>query len=188
MDESERSATRFQALLKAFLGVAAALPKTAVPTSAEASKQYRENLDEVTAPLKGNPEAREIEAAGKGAVEDIEEISRANKAILEEFDATMKDVASTVASAITAFKGHGERHNSSLTKLADGFESLARVEDIGELRSRLRQDVGKLRESVELMRRESEESSHHFESRISAFEQRLEIARKGSDTDRLTNL
>jgi diguanylate cyclase len=188
MEESERFAMRFQALLKAFLGVAAALPRTAVPASPEVSRQHKENLDRVTAPLKGNPEVKEIDAAGRGAVERIDEIAGANEAVLAEFDATMKDVASTVAAAIGAFKGHGERHNSSLTKLADGFESLARVEDIAELRRRLREDVGKLRQSVEIMRRESEESSHDFESRISAFEQRLEAARKGSDTDRLTDL
>jgi diguanylate cyclase len=188
MKESERLVARFQALLKAFLGLAAALPKTAVPASPEASSQYKEILDRLTAPLKGDPEIGEIDEAGKGAVERIEEISSANKAVLAEFDATMKEVASTVAAAIGAFKGHGERHNSSLTKLADGFESLARVEDIAEIRRRLHADVAKLRQAVELMRRESEESSQKFESRISAFEQRLEIARKGSDTDRLTNL
>jgi diguanylate cyclase len=188
MRESERFATRFQALLKAFLGVAAALPKTAVPASPETSKRYKESLDQVTAPLKDDPEVKAIDEAGKGAVERIEEISRANNAVLAEFDATMKDVASTVAAAIGAIKGHGERHNSSLAKLADGFESLARVEDVGELRRRLREDVGKLRQSVEVMRRESEESTRNFESRIAVFEQRLENARKGSDTDRLTNL
>jgi len=188
MKESERFSTRFQALLKAFLGVAAALPKTAVPASPEVSRQYKDIIEQVTASLRGDPEVRDINEAGKGAVERIEEISRANKAVLAEFDATMKDVASTVAAAIGAFKGHGERHNSSLTKLADGFESLSRVDDIAELRRRLREDVGKLRQSVEVMRRESEESALRFESRISVFEQRLEAARKGSDTDRLTNL
>jgi diguanylate cyclase len=188
MKEAERVASRFQALLKAFLGVAAALPKTAVPASPEVSKQYKENIEQVTAPLKDDPEVREIDEAGKGAVERIEEISRANKAVLAEFDATMKDVATTVAAAIGAFKGHGERHNSSLTKLADGFESLAKVEDVGELRRRLHEDVGKLRQSVEVMRRENEESTRNFASRIAVFEQRLETARKGSETDRLTNL
>jgi diguanylate cyclase len=188
MEESERFAKRFQALRKAFLGVAAALPGTAVPAGPEVSRQYKENLDRVTASLKGDPEVGQIDEAGKGAVARIEEISRANKAVLDEFDSTMKDVASTVAAAMSAFKGHGERHNSSLTKLADGFESLARVDDIAELRRRLREDVGKLRQSAEAMRRESEESAHKFESRIEAFEHRLETARKGSDTDPLTNL
>ena len=188
IEESERLSKRFQALLKAFLGVATALPKTAVPASPEVSKQYKEDLDQMTASLKRDPEVGEINDAGKGAVERIEEISRANKAVLAEFDDTLKDVVATVAAAIGAFKGHGERHNSSLTKLADGFESLTRVEDIAELRRRLRYDVGQLRKSVELMRRESEESAERFESRISTFEKRLEGARRGSDTDPLTNL
>jgi diguanylate cyclase len=90
--------------------------------------------------------------------------------------------------ALSGFKSHGERHESSLTKLADGFDALSRVEDVAELRRRLRDDVFKLRRSVEDMRRENEESLRQFASQISVFQQRLEQARKGSDVDRLTQL
>jgi diguanylate cyclase len=125
---------------------------------------------------------------GKVVARQIEEIASSNKAAVDDFDSTMKAVVATVAAAIGGFKGHGARHESSLTKLADGFDSLARVEDVVELRRRLREDVVKLRQSVEEMHRESEESAGHFELQIAAFQQRLEAARKGSDIDRLTLL
>jgi diguanylate cyclase len=188
MNEAERLAACFRALVNAFLGVAVVLPKTVAPASPESTRQCKKVFEQLTAPLRNNPEAASIEEMGRGVVQQIEEMARSNKAAADDFDTTMKAVVATVAAAISGFKGHGARHESSLTKLADGFDSLARVEDVVELRRRLREDVSKLRRSVEEMRRESEESAHHFESQISAFQDRLEAARKGSDVDRLTLL
>lgn len=170
------------------LGVTAALPKTAVPPTPELSRQYKKSFAQVTAPLKDNPDPESIEEIGKVIVGQVEEIALNNKATLDDFDSTIREVVSTVAAAVSGLKGSGERHESSLTKLADGFDSLARIEDVGELRRRLREDVGRLRQSVDEMRRESESSVRQLEARVSSFQQRLEAARKGSDTDRLTML
>jgi diguanylate cyclase len=56
------------------------------------------------------------------------------------------------------------------------------------LRRRLHEDVAKLRQSVDEMRRENAESARRLETRIATFQDRLEAARKGSDVDRLTML
>ena len=129
-----------------------------------------------------------IEEAGKVSIQQVEEICRSNRVAMEERDAALKEVVESVAGAVGSFKGHGERHKSSLNKLADGFEALSRVEDIGELRRRLREDVSKLRQTVEEMRRESEESVRRLESQVAVFQQRVDLARKESGIDRLTGL
>lgn len=188
MNEADRMAGRCRAFLKAFLGVTVVVPQTAVPISPEHLRQCKESFEQLTDSLREDADAESIEEIGKVVIKQIEEIARSNRAAVDDFDSTMKDVVSTVAAAISGFKGHGERHESSLTKLADGFDALSRVEDVNELRRRLREDVIKLRQSVEEMRRESVESANQFEARISVFQQRLEAARKGSDIDRLTLL
>lgn len=188
MDESQQVSTRFYALLKTFEDVVAVLHKTVLPPNPVFSQHCRESLERITAPLGGSPTVEAIDEAGKSAVEQVEEICRCNKSMLEEIDITMKDVVATVAIAISGFRGHGERHSSSLAKMADGFEALARVEDVAELRRRLRSEVAKFRDSVEEMRRESQESARDFELQLTAFRQRLEKARQGSDIDRLTLL
>jgi diguanylate cyclase len=93
-----------------------------------------------------------------------------------------------VAGAVSGFKGIGETHNSNLTKLADEFDGLSQIEDPTELRSRLHEGVENLRRSAEEMRRDTDASVRQFESQMSAFQQRLERARKDSATDRLTGL
>jgi diguanylate cyclase (GGDEF)-like protein len=188
IEDSEGAVARFKALLKAFLGVADVLPRTAVPATPEASKRWREALERALAPLKEDVPADVIGEVGRAAIGQIDEICRSNQAALDEFDALLKSVVDTTAVALSGFKGHGERRQSSLTKLADGFDALSRVEDVAELRRRLRDDVAQLRRSVEEMRRENEESVLQFASQISVFQQRLEQARKGSDIDRLTQL
>ena len=188
IQDSENSEARAQALTKAFVGLISAVPKAALPASADLAVQCRDNLDKVAESLKGEPRVPAIEKAGTVAVQQVDEICRSNKVAIEERDAALKEVVETVAWAVSSFKGYGERHKSSLSRLADGFESLSKVEDIGELRRRLREDVASLRGTVELMHRESEESVRRLETQVTVFQERVEQARKESGIDRLTGL
>jgi diguanylate cyclase (GGDEF)-like protein len=188
MEESENSEARARALLKAFVGLMAAVPKAALPANAELAAKCREVLDGITAPLKSEPRVPAIDEAGAVAIQQVDEICHSNKLAIEDRDAALKEVVETVAWAVNSFKGYGERHKSGLSKLADGFDALSRVEDIGELRRRLREDVTSLRETVEQMRRESEESVRRLESQVTAFQERVDQARKESGVDRLTGL
>jgi diguanylate cyclase (GGDEF)-like protein len=188
VQESENLEARVRALAKAFLGLITAVPKAALPANAELAARSRETLENVAAPLKGEPRVAEIDAAGTAAVELVEEICKSNKQAIEERDTALKEVVETVAWAIGSFKSHGERHKTNLTRLADGFETLSRVEDVTELRRRLREDVAALRETVDQMRQESEESVRRLESQVTAFQERVEQARKETGVDRLTGL
>jgi diguanylate cyclase (GGDEF)-like protein len=188
IDESEHFATGYQALVKVFLSLTAALPKAALPANPDLAAESKEQLERVTAPLKDSPATHQIDQAGKVTLQQFDEICRSNRAAMDERDAAIKDVVVAVSGAISSFKNNGERHNSSLTKVADSFEALSRVSDVNELRRQLSEQVGKLRQSVEEMRRESEEPARRLEAQITSFQQRLDAARKGSGIDRLTGL
>jgi diguanylate cyclase (GGDEF)-like protein len=188
IQESENSEGRARALTKAFLSLIGALPKVALPANSELAAHARESLDKAADSLKGEPHVTDIDAAGATAVQQVEEICKSNKAAMDERDVALKEVVETVAWAVGSFKSHGERHKTNLTRLADGFDSLSRVEDVGELRRRLREDVASLRATVEQMRQESEESVRRLETQVSAFQSRVEQARKETDVDRLTGL
>jgi len=188
IEESEYFAPRFQALLDAFLGLTAALPEAVLPADSEFARQCEAKLAEATEPLKESHPVKAIEDAGKVTLQQFGDIRTTNVRALEERDAALKEVIATVAEAVGSFKSHGEKHKSSLSKLADGFDALSQVEDVGELRRRLRDDVSRLRQSVEEMRRENDESVNRFESQVSAFQQRVEMARKESGIDRLTGV
>src|SRR5579872_4467093 len=138
--------------------------------------------------LKAAPSRVDVDEAGSATLTQIDEICRSNQVAIEERDAALKDVVVTVAGVVSVFKVHGDRHQSSLGKLADGFESLARINDVSELRRQLSRNVAELRESVEEMHRENDTSARLLETQLRAFEQRLEDARKGSSQDRLTGL
>jgi len=186
--DAENSEARLRALTKAFLGLLFAVPKAALPANVELAAQSREDLEKAAESFKSEPHVPEIDAVGALAVREVDEICKSNKIAIEERDGALKEVVETVAWAINSFKGHGERHKTSLTKLADGFETLSRVEDITELRRRLREDVAALRQTVEQMRQESEESVRRLETQVTAFQERVEQARKESGVDRLTGL
>ncbi len=188
IEESEHFASGFTALLKVFLELVTAVPKVALPANPELFAQVGKKLEQATSPLRQRPPVEVIRGVGDIALQQIDRICASNQAALNERDAAIKDVVATVAKAVSGFKSDGERHKSTLSKLADGFESLSRVEDVTELRRRLRQDVHSLRESVEAMRRDNERSFHQFEAEVAVFEQRLEMARKESRVDRLTGL
>ena len=186
--EIEASGHRFQTLLKVVFGLVSALPSTAVEAGPDLTEKNRANVDKVSSLLKGDPTAAAIDEAGQTALRHIESICGANRAVLEERDTALKDVVASVAAVVGSFRGHGERHGSNLTKLAESFDELSRLEDVGELRRRLRENVLCLRRSLDDMQRESEESAKHLETQISTLRTRLELVRKGADVDRLTGL
>ncbi len=188
IDEDERLAHSFAALVNVFQRLAQAIPRAALPASPELSKQCRGQLRHVAERLKEAPSRLDIDQAGVATLTQIDEICRSNQLAIEERDAALKDVVASVAVAVNGFKGQGERHKSSLGKVADEFESLARINDVSELRRQLHETVAQLRHSVEEMRRESDASARSLETQVRAFEQRVEAARTTSSRDRLTGV
>jgi diguanylate cyclase (GGDEF)-like protein len=189
IEASDHVAMRLKALLKVFLSLTGALPKTALPADSDLSGLCRANLERATVGFETvDLPVGVIEAAGKTCVDQVEAIYTANKAAIDERDAALKEVVATVADAVSGFKGQGEKHKSALTQLADGFSELSHVEDVNDLRRKLREEVIKLHQCAEQIRRESDETAHRFETQISSFRQRLEMARTDSSIDRLTGL
>jgi len=188
VEESELFATSFAALVHAFKGVTIAVSETALPANPGLAQECRQSLENATGLLDGRPRTKAIEEAGNVAIRQIEQIRCSNRAALEERDAAVKEVVTMVATAVSSLKGNGETHKSHFTTLADEFDVLSHIEDPAELRRRLSQGVDTLRRSVEEMRRDDEASVRQFESQMLAFQQRLERARKDSETDRLTGL
>ncbi len=189
INESQQLADSFAGLVKVFLEVAAAIPKAALPADPELFALCGQKVEQTAATLsKGRPEMAAVQTAGQLSLQQIDQICAANQAAFDERDAAVKDVVAMVAKAIGGIKCDGERQNSVLASLADGFESLSRIDDVQELRRRLKDDVHALRKTVDEMRRDNEDAVRRFEADVSAFEQRLEMARKDSGTDRLTGL
>ncbi|MBS1854327.1 MAG: GGDEF domain-containing protein [Acidobacteria bacterium] len=188
VEQSERLLAAFRALRKAYLELSVALPKAALPANPELSTSCKEELDGLASLIQETTEAKAIDEAGQVALSQVDVIYHANRTALAERDAALKDVVASVAEAISGFKGHGERHEGTLSRLADEFDSLARVDSVAEIRQRLRLQVGKLREAAQEMRRESDRAVQQFASQVSAYQQRMETARKETGIDRLTGL
>jgi len=188
IDESQQLADRFSALLQAFLDVGAAVPKTVLQAGPEVFAECSQGMEQAAGQLKTQPQVAVIRRVRDLSLLQIDRICAANEAAFSDRDAAVKDVIGMVAKAIGSIKCDGERQNSTLAGLADNFEALSRVEDVHELRRRLKDDVHALRRTVDDMRRENEEAVRRFEADVSSFEQRLEAARKESGTDRLTGL
>ena len=188
IQDSENAEGRAKALARALVGLLGAVPKTALPANSDVAAQCRTVLEAAAEEIKGEPRVPDIDKAGIVAVEQVDEIYRSNKQAIDERDAALKEVVDTVSWAVSSFRGNGEKHKSNLTKLADGFEALSKVDDLGELRRRLHDEVGRLRETVESMRRESEDSAKRLESQVAIYQERVEQARKDSGIDRLTGL
>jgi diguanylate cyclase (GGDEF)-like protein len=188
IDESEQTQRSFRALLKAFLGLATALPKAALPANPELSGQCKREVEQLAAALRDNPGAGDVEEASYVAVQQVETIFRSNRAAMEERDSALQDVVTSVAAAMKVFKDSGQRHETNLGKVADEFDALSHVEDIAILRKRLKLHVAGLRQATEQMRRDNMQSVLAFDSQLQAFQKRLETARKESGVDSLTGL
>lgn len=188
IDESEQSLQSFRALLKAFLRLAAALPKAALPANPELSGQCKGEVERLSATLLDAPKVRDVEQASSVVLQQADTIFRSNRAAFEERDSALQDVVTSVAAALEVFKQGGLRHETNLSKVADDFYALSHLEDIAVLRKSLKLHVTKLREAAEEMRRDNEQSVMALDSEIQSFQNRLETARKESGVDSLTGL
>jgi diguanylate cyclase len=188
MLESDLIATRMGSLLAAFKAAASAGAKTALAPHLEFAQACRQKLELAAGRLDNRSTPEAIADAGKTVAEQIGQIRSSNEAVLQQRDAAVKEVVTMVAGAVRGFKGNGEAHTSRFTKLADEFDSLSRIEDPAELLRQLHVGANKLRKSAEEMLRNNETSVRQFESQLSAIQQRLDVARKGSATDPLTGL
>ena len=186
--EQQRVSQSFHALVDLFEGLANAIPGTAAPSSPEYAEHCRKRLLQTAELLRNAPSREDIDAAKSETLTQVNHICKSNRLALDERDAALRDVVSTVAGAVSGFKGSVESRDAGLSKLADGFDALVRIEDIAELRRQLRRNVAELRHSVEELHRQSDESLHALESQVRAFEERLEGARTGASKDRLTGL
>ena len=188
IQDADHFAPRFEALRNAHLALTASSPEAALPANPELAAHCRRALDQAALAVNLETSAKDLDQAGKVAVTQLDAICRSNIEAIEQRDSALKEVVGTVAEVINGFKGHGERHNSKMEQIALEFEALSRLEDVDEIRRRLCEDVARLKESVQEMRREGEESVRHFETLVVSFQQRLEAARKESRFDRLTGL
>ena len=188
IDESQQLADSFTALLQAFLDVGTDIPKTALPADPELSADCEHRFERAAASLKSGRHPADVQSTRQILLNQIARICAANQAAFTERDSAVKDIVAMVAKAIGGIRCDGDRQNATLAGLADGFEALSRVDDVQELRRRLKNDVLSLRNTVEEMRRQNEDAVRRFEADVASFEQRLENARKDSGTDRLTGL
>jgi diguanylate cyclase (GGDEF)-like protein len=191
IEKSEDSVLRFRALRKVYLDVAKALPKAALPVNPELSRECKEEYAKIAALLDdapAGPTPQAINEAGQIVLDQLETIYQANRVGMEDRDAALKDLVASVADAVGSFKGHGERQETNLSRLADEFDSLSRVDDVSEIRRRLRDQVRKLRDTAQEMRRVNEQAAQEFAAQLPVYQQRLEAARKQSGVDRLTGL
>lgn len=188
MEQSEGWLNRFQWLLQAFLRLSNAVPAVALPADPALFESSKQAVAKAMASLSERPGMETIDSAALDVVQQLEQACHSNQSALEERDAAVRDVVEIVAEAVGSFKGSGTRIETNLGRVAEEFEALTKVENLAELRIRLRIEIRQLRTAVEQMRSENETSLERIGAQVARAQRRMEMARKDSDIDRLTGL
>lgn len=177
--------------LDAFLAMLALLPELATAADAQFAERCAQELSRVSSALreaKAAADGRAVEAAGKAAIEQMQQVRQVNEAALTDRDDALQELATMASAALRNFKGCGDRGGTKLGVVANRFEIISKLDDPNEMRRRLREDIGKLRRLIEDLGKDRETSLQVFESQVSDFRHRMEAARSASDTDPLTGV
>jgi diguanylate cyclase (GGDEF)-like protein len=178
-------------LQEAFLSMLALLPELATAADAQFAERCAQELSRVSSALreaKPASDVKAIEAAGKAALEQMQQVRQVNEAALTDRDDALQELATMASAALRNFKGCGDRGGTKLGVVANRFEIISKLEDPNEMRRRLREDINKLRRLIEDLGKDREKSLQVFESQVSDFRHRMEAARSASDTDPLTGV
>lgn len=174
--------------LEAFLGMLAGLPGLAAAADPPLAERCAQELEKLSAGLREHAEAAKIAGAAKVAQEQMRQVRQANESVIAEQDTAFQQLAEMASAALRSVKGCSDRGGTKLGLVAKRFEIISQLDDVHDMRRRLREDVAKLRSLIEDLGQEREKSLQVFESQVADFRHRMEAARSASDSDALTGV
>jgi diguanylate cyclase len=102
-----------------------------------------------------------------------------------------RDIGTLVAlvrDAIAAVSGDAQRFHADVGASADRFDTIAHLNDLRQIKSRLVEEVGALRETAAQRQAEWKATVDSFTTRVTSLEDQLLATRRAAGIDALTNL
>lgn len=188
LDQIEHYDQLFRVSLGSYLAAIASLEKHAFSSLDAEAQHYCERLAGMRTRLAADPSPENLQTTPKVLDGELRACKdRLETAFLNQ-RRQVQDILRALADAASTLERQNSAHTSSLGAFTRQLESVARLEDLSEIRRRLTIQVAQMKTSLERASREHEESLNQLRCELQSFRSRLERAEHLASTDSLTGL
>ena len=185
IEDNER---RFETALACYLAAITSMERHAVPVQEDLVYRHRTELKSLRRKIKEEPVTRILEQARQALDRELGAHCDKARQVLEQKGEEVRRIIRTLAEATATLTAHNEEHSGHLNSFTRQLETIARIDDLSQIRRKLSQEVTALKSYVVAIRKDNQTSVDRLRDEVRWFQQRLEKAEALASTDRLTGV
>lgn len=188
LSQFEEFEQRFRTVFDCYLSAIQSMERHTIPVNDDLVSEYRSSLKNLRRKLLGEASVEVLERSRTVLDRKLCEHSARASAVLKQRETEIKDIIKTLAEVTVTLTSNNEAHGSRLAGLTRELETIARLEDMSDIRCRLSAQIVELKEYAIEIRRSTQESTDHLRGELSLFKRRLVQAEALACTDPLTGV
>ena len=188
LDQVERYERLFRSALECFLSLIHTVDQHTLAIEPELEHEFHQRLSVIQKTVKADPEEGVLTESRRVLEQDLEEHARRSVGLFQDKTGEVRRIVLILAEATELIQSRTGSYGERFRKIASRLEHVAALDDLGEIRRSLSEQVGELNHGVETMHRDSHEVFVRMRSEMDSIRGRLDEAEKLAETDALTGL
>jgi diguanylate cyclase (GGDEF)-like protein len=188
LDEVDRFERLFHAALDSLLALIESVDQHTLMIHPELEREFHERFRATHRQVKSGPEVKALEESRRTLDRDLEEHARRAGAIFHAKTEEVRQILLVLAQATDTLQARSGSYGDRFRKIAGRLETVARLDDLDQIRRRLAEHVEELNQSVEALHRDSREMVTRMRTEMDSVRRRLDHAEKLAESDALTGL
>ena len=188
MHDLQRMDTMFQVSLDCYLSAIDSVQRHLPDLRSSFVDEHRENLKALHVALSASPGAEELVKGKRKLDAEMKDFREKSAIYQSRHEQSLRDVMVALAEAAATVSAEDAKNGEMFGGFAKQLESVARIDDLNEVRSHLHEHVKALRTFASGMSQKARTSVAHMRGELAAVEKRLKEAERMAATDPLTGM
>jgi diguanylate cyclase (GGDEF)-like protein len=188
LDEVDRFERLFRTTLDSLLALIESVDQHTLLIHPELEREFHERFSATHRQVKASPDEKVLAESRRTLDRDIEEHARRSGAIFHAKTEEVRQILLVLAQATDTIQARSGSYGDRFRKIAGRLETVARLDDLDQIRRRLSEHVTELNHSVESLHQDSREMVARMRSEMDSIRTRLDHAEKLAESDALTGL
>lgn len=188
VDELERREGLFHASLNCYLSAINSIQAHALEIRAEIVEEYRRQLRSLRRSVQSNPTPEVLEASRVSLDRELAWFQEAAVDLLKQKDKELRGIISLLGEAAQTLSQRNDVYSVRLRNFTKELEAVSLLDDLGEMRRRLTEQVIDLKTCAGAFQADGDASVSQLKAELKGFQERLDNAERLASVDTLTGL
>ncbi len=188
LDQMEQLENACRTALACFVSLIGSIDKHTLPIHPELEQEFHDRFAALQRKLAFDYRETVLEEARLEMDRELEEHAHRAESLFRQKTGEISRILVILAEATDAIQTRWGSYSNRFRQIAVRLEKVAVLQDLGEIRRSLGEQVGDLNRGVETMNQESHDLVHQLQREMESVRCRLDEAKKLAETDTLTGL